>query len=47
MISCFIEKIDGRKIYVKGVITDITGEVHTEATALFVRVNWGIVNWGA
>lgn len=45
MISCTIEKIDGRKIYLKGVITDVEGKIYTEATALFVRVNWGTSIW--
>jgi hypothetical protein len=29
----------------KAKIVDVDGIVYTEATALFMKVNWGVANW--
>ena len=45
LVSCWIEKLDGRKAYLKSEIRDVKGQLFVEATALFVKVNWGVANW--
>lgn len=45
MISCWIDKIDGRKVYLRAKLVDKDGNVYTEATALFIKVQWGVANW--
>lgn len=41
MITCEVEKVDGRKVHVKAKIYDQDHNVCTEATGLFVTVGWG------
>lgn len=42
MITCEVDKIEGRKVYVKATIFDKDHNVCTEASALFLTVNWGV-----
>ena len=41
MITCEVERREGRKIFLKANIIDSDGTIHTEANSLFVKVNWG------
>lgn len=41
MITAEIDKIEGRKVYLKAVIYDKDKTVCTEATGLFLTVKWG------
>lgn len=45
MITAEIDKIEGRKVYLKAVIYDKDKTVCTEATGLFLTVKWGGQMW--
>ncbi|CAD8090046.1 unnamed protein product [Paramecium sonneborni] len=45
LISCEVEKIQGRKVFLKAVVYDKDKNICGEATALFITVNWGGKQW--
>ena len=45
MMNCFVEKHEGRKIFVKGIIVDQDHNVVSDASALMIQVKWGTSFW--
>lgn len=41
MITAEIDKIEGRKVYLKATVYDKDKTICTEATGLFLTVSWG------
>ncbi|CAD8070089.1 unnamed protein product [Paramecium primaurelia] len=45
LISCEVEKVQGRKVFLKAKVYDNQNNICGEATALFITVNWGGKQW--
>ncbi|CAK86849.1 unnamed protein product (macronuclear) [Paramecium tetraurelia] len=45
LISCEVEKVQGRKVFLKAIVYDNDKNICGEATALFITVNWGGKQW--
>jgi hypothetical protein len=37
-IECWIERLEGRKVWTKGIVTDGRGKIFSEAEGLYLRI---------
>ena len=45
LIKCTVEKVDGRKVYLRADVYDKDKNLCSSANALFLTVNWGGKQW--